>query len=260
VLTGGVVAAVAGPAIANWSKDLLPVTYAGSYLVVTVFGMLSLALLAFKFGDTCAHRAEGAADRPRSGRPLWQIMRQPVFVAAVANNALGYAVMMFVMTATPIAAVECGHTIGSGAHIIQWHMVGMFAPSLFAARLIRRFGVVSVVVTGIALSAACGGVALYSTDLRYFYTALACLGVGWNFMFVGGSTLLAHSYGPGEQAKAQAVSEFTTFVFSACGSLCAGQVLAHHGWSAVNVAIFPPLGLAALATMWFGLSKHRAKH
>ncbi|AUX35006.1 MFS transporter [Sorangium cellulosum] len=253
VLTGGVVAAVAGPVIANWSKDLLPsVTYAGSYLVVTVFGMLSLALLAFAFHDDGARRPEGAAEQPRSGRPLGQIVRQPVFVAAVANNALGYAVMMFVMTATPIAAVGCGHTIGSGAHIIQWHMVGMYAPSLFAARLLRRFGVLSLVFAGIALSAACGGLALHSTDVQYFYAALACLGVGWNFMFVGGSTLLAHSYRPGEQAKAQAVSELTTFVFSAFGSLFAGQVLARYGWGAVNVAIFPPLALAALATMCSG--------
>lgn len=254
VLTGGVVAAVCGPLLAAWSKDwLAPVAFAGSYALVTVFGLASMALLALVYRDAVPFVATAVGHEP--ARRLGKIVRQPIFLAALANNALGYAVMMFVMTATPIAAVACGHTIGDGAAIIQWHLVGMFAPSLFSARLIQRFGVLPVIGTGILLSALCGVIALRSTDLPHFYAALACLGVGWNFMFVGGSTLLAQSYRSSERAKTQAASEFTTFAFSALGSLFAGQLLARFGWTTINVAIFPLLALAAVATIVYARSR-----
>ncbi|WP_341314697.1 MFS transporter [Paraburkholderia sp. IMGN_8] len=257
VLTGGVVAAVCGPLLAAWSKDwLAPVAFAGSYALVTGFGLASIVLLALLYRDAAPSVSATMTHEP--ARPLREIVRQPIFAAALANNALGYAVMMFVMTATPIAAVACGHTIGDGAAIIQWHLVGMFAPSLFSARLIKRFGVLPVIGAGIALSALCGVFALRSTDLPHFYVALACLGVGWNFMFVGGTTLLAQSYRPSERAKTQATSEFTTFAFSALGSLSAGQLLAHFGWATINAAIFPLLGLAALATLGYAWSCKRS--
>lgn len=256
VLTGGVVAAVCGPLLAAWSKDwLAPVAFAGSYALVTGFGLVSIAMLALLYRDAAPHAS--AAVTQDAARPLGEIVRQPIFAAALANNALGYAVMMFVMTATPIAAVACGHTIGDGAGIIQWHLIGMFAPSLFSARLIQRFGVLPVIGAGIVLSAMCGVLALRSTDLPHFYAALACLGVGWNFMFVGGSTLLAQSYRPSERAKTQATSEFTTFAFSALGSLFAGQLLARFGWATINAAIFPLLGIAALATLSYACSSKR---
>src|SRR5258706_5288768 len=257
VLAGGVVAAVLGPALAAWSKDwLAPVAFAGSYALVTVFGLVSIALLALLYRDAAPAVSATLATEP--ARPLASIVRQPIFLAALANNALGYAVMMFVMTATPIASVACGHTIGDGAQIIEWHLVGMFAPSLFSARLIQRFGVLRVIGAGIVLSAMCGVLALRSTDLPHFYAALACLGVGWHFMFVGGTTLLSQSYRPSERAKTQATSEFTTFAFSALGSLFAGQLLARFGWATINAAIFPLLGLAALATLAFAWSRSRA--
>jgi len=257
VLAGGVAAAVLGPALAAWSRNwLAPVAFAGSYALVTALGLLSIVLLALLYRD--AVPAANVAAVKESIRPLRQIVRQPIFVAALANNALGYAVMMFVMTATPIAAVACGHTIGDGAQIIQWHLVGMFAPSFFSARLIQRFGVLRVIGAGIALSALCGVIALRSTDLPHFYAALACLGVGWNFMFVGGTTLLSQSYRASERAKTQAASEFTTFAFSALGSLFAGQLLIRFGWAAINTTIFVPLGLAAIATLAFAWSRSRA--
>lgn len=256
VLTGGVVAAVCGPLLAAWSKDwLAPVTFAGSYALVTGLGLASIVLLMLLYRDMAP--APVVASTHDAARPLREIVRQPIFAAALANNALGYAVMTFVMTATPIAAVACGHSIGEGASIIQWHLVGMFAPSLFSARLIKRFGVLPVIGAGIALSALCGVFALRSTDLPHFYAALACLGVGWNFMFVGGSTLLAQSYRPSERAKTQATSEFTTFAFSALGSLFAGQLLARFGWATINAAIFPLLAAAALATLAYARSSRR---
>ncbi|HEY3599808.1 MAG TPA: MFS transporter [Paraburkholderia sp.] len=257
VLAGGVVAAVLGPALATWSKDwLAPVAFAGSYALVTLLGLVSLAMLATLYRDAAPHADAALALEP--ARPLAKIVRQPIFVAALANNALGYAVMMFVMTATPLAALACGHTIGDGARIIEWHLVGMFAPSFFSAQLIQRFGVLRVIGAGIVLSALCGVVALRATDLPHFYAALACLGVGWNLMFVGGTTLLTQSYRPAERAKTQATSEFTTFACSALGSLFAGQMLAHFGWAAINAAIFPFLALAAVATMGLAWTRARA--
>ena len=258
VLAGGVVAAVLGPALAAWSRDwLAPVAFAGSYALVTVFGLVSIVLIALLYRDVAPPANVAVAVEP--ARPLGRIIRQPIFIAALANNALGYAVMMFVMTATPIAALACGHTIGDGAQIIQWHLVGMLAPSFFSARLIQRFGVLRVIGAGIALSAMCGVLALRSTDLPHFYAALACLGVGWNFMFVGGTTLLSQAYQPSERAKTQATSEFTTFAFSALGSLFAGQLLVRFGWQTINAAIFAPLAVAAMATLIFAWSRSRGR-
>ena len=265
VLTGGVVAAVLGPALAAWSRDwLAPVTFAGSYALVTVLGLASMALVSIGYrnvGPAAAAPSSGISKQSDEAlaRPLWRIVTQPIFMAALANNALGYMVMMFVMTATPIAAVACGHTIGDGARIIEWHLVGMYAPSLFAARLIARFGVLRIIGAGIGLSAACGAIALSSSDLPHFYAALAALGVGWNFMFVGGTTLLAQSYRPSERAKTQATSEFTTFACTALASLTAGQLLARFGWSTVCASVFPALAIAACATLAYGWSRSRAR-
>ncbi|WP_116136418.1 MFS transporter [Trinickia diaoshuihuensis] len=267
VLTGGVVAAVLGPALAAWSRDwLAPVTFAGSYALVTVLGLASMALVVAGYRNAgasggaqpAAKEAPVPASVGEAARPLAHIVAQPIFMAALANNALGYMVMMFVMTATPIAAVACGHTIGDGARIIEWHLVGMYAPSLFAGRLIARFGVLRIIGAGIALSAACSVIALSATDLPHFYAALACLGVGWNFMFVGGTTLLTQSYRPSERAKTQATSEFTTFACTALASLTAGQLLARFGWSTVCASVFPALALAACATLAYGWARSRA--
>jgi MFS family permease len=261
VLTGGVIAAVLGPALAAWSRDwLAPITFAGSYALVTLLGLCSMALVLVAYRNVAPASAHPSSTQQDAAPPrsLVRIVTQPIFVAALANNAIGYMVMMFVMTATPIAAVACGHTIGDGARIIQWHLVGMFAPSFFAARLIGRFGVLRIIGAGIALSAACGAIALAATDLPHFYVALACLGVGWNFMFVGGSTLLAQSYRANERAKTQATSEFTTFACSALASLTAGQLLSRFGWAVVNTSIFPALAVAACATLGYAWSRARA--
>ncbi|HUN53083.1 MAG TPA: MFS transporter [Candidatus Sulfotelmatobacter sp.] len=258
VMTGGVIAAVAGPAIAAWSKDLLsPVLFAGSYLVVTVFGLVSILLLAFLFRDSAPVPAAGSAVASPAPRPLGRIVRQPIFIAALANNVVGYAVMMFIMTATPIAAVACHHTIDDGANIIQWHLVGMFAPAFVTGRLIDRYGAAPILLAGVLLSAACTGIALAATGLLNFYLALLALGIGWNFMYVGGTSLLTRSYTPTERAKTQATSEFSTFGATALASLCAGQLLTRYGWAAINTAILPLLAFAAGMTLWWLLAERR---
>lgn len=257
VLAGGVVAAILGPWVATWSKGLLsPTLFAGSYIMVGLFGLTS-ALVVGIFLRPVPEVAVGAAsDAPP--RPLGEIVRQPIFIAASVNNIIGYAVMSFVMTAAPIASVACHHTIDDGANIIQWHLVGMFAPSLVAGYLIRRLGMSRVLLVGTLLSALCAAVALTSTALPAFFIALLCLGVGWNFMYVGGSTLLAQSYRPSERGKAQATSEFATYAAMALTSLAAGGVLDFYGWAVVNEAVLPLLALAALTTLWWAKSARRA--
>ena len=158
---------------------------------------------------------------------------------------------MFVMTAAPLAAVGCQHSIDDSASIIRWHLVGMYAPSFFAGRLIQRFGMPAVLFSGMALSAACGLIAMISTSLLAFYVALLCLGVGWNFMFVGGTTLLASSHLAHERARVQGVAELIRYGSTAMATLAAGPVLERFGWAELNAVIFPLLTIAAVMTAFW---------
>lgn len=247
VLAGGVIAAVLGPALAAWSKNLFPILFAGSYLMVFVLGLLSALLIGigYRDGGTPGATTDAAMLPVRS---LWTVFRQPISLAALANNVVGGMVMMFVMTAAPLAAVGCNHSIDDGANIIQWHLVGMYGPSFFAGRLIKRFGMPAVLFSGMALSAACGVIAMASTTLVAFYLALLCLGIGWNFMFVGGTTLLASSHLPSERARVQGVAELIRYGFTAVATLAAGPVLERFGWAELNAVIFPMLAVAAVMT------------
>jgi MFS family permease len=248
VLAGGVIAAILGPALAAWSRDLFPVLFAGSYLMVAGLGLASALLLVAGYRDVEADHA-GPRESRLPARPLAVVMRQPISLAAIANNVIGGAVMMLVMTAAPLAAVACGHDIDDGANIIQWHLVGMYAPSFFAARLIKRFGLPAILFSGMALGAACGIVATASVSLVAFYIALFCLGVGWNFMFVGGTTLLAQSHRPAERARVQGFAEMIRYGVTAIMTLIAGPLLERYGWAELNVAILPLILIAALTTL-----------
>ncbi|WP_038167053.1 MFS transporter [Verrucomicrobium sp. BvORR106] len=261
VLAGGVLAAILGPALAAWSKDLIPsALFAGAYLMVALLGLVAAGLLwaFYRDGDSIE---SGGAQAVNGGPPrsLAVIVRQPVFVASMANNVIGSVTMLFVMTAAPLAAVSCHHSIDDGASIIQWHLVGMYAPSLITGWLIRRFGLLTLLLTGGVLNVACVVAAVSSTSLPAFYAALFALGVGWNFMFVGGSTLQAQSYRPSERAKTQGVSEFLRYATTAGATLAAGPVLQHYGWSTVNFAILPLLFVATAMTLWWGRQERAAK-
>jgi MFS family permease len=248
VLAGGVIAAILGPALAAWSRDLFPVLFAGSYLMVAGLGLASALLLVAGYRDVEADHA-GPREPHLPARPLGVVMRQPISLAAIANNVIGGAVMMLVMTAAPLAAVACGFGIDDGANIIQWHLVGMYAPSFFAARLIKRFGLPAILFSGMALGAACGIVAMASVSLVAFYIALFCLGVGWNFMFVGGTTLLAQSHRPAERARVQGFVEMIRYGVTAMMTLIAGPLLVRYGWAELNIAILPLILIAALTTL-----------
>ena len=260
VLAGGVTAAVLGPALAAWSKNLFPALFAGSYLMVFVLGLLSALLIGIGYRDV--DRPGAAADAvAHPVRSLATVFRQPISQAALANNVIGGVVMMFVMTAAPLAAVGSSHSIDDGANIIQWHLVGMYGPSFFAGRLIKRFGMPAVLFAGMALSAACGVIAMASTSLVAFYLALFCLGIGWNFMFVGGTTLLASSHMPSERARVQGVAELIRYGFTAVATLAAGPVLERFGWAALNAVVLPLLAIAAIMTaIWVRADHATAQH
>ncbi|NUT61259.1 MFS transporter [Herbaspirillum sp. C9C3] len=250
VLAGGVIAALIGPALAAWSKDWFAAAlFAGAYLVVAGMGLLSALVLLLFYRDQAGPVAVTSAEDLTPARPLSAIVRTPIFMASVANNVAGSMVMMFIMTAAPLAAVACHHGIDDGAAIIQWHLVGMYAPSFFAARLIQRMGLGSVLLAGLGMNLGCALIAMFSTTLPAFYVALLLLGIGWNFMFVGGTTLLAQSYAPSERAKTQGLAELMRYAATALATLGAGPLLARFGWETLNTAILPVLLLSALVTL-----------
>ncbi|WP_233237052.1 MFS transporter [Bordetella sp. LUAb4] len=258
VMTGGVIAAILGPALAAWSRDLMPTVFAGSYLMVALLGFLSALLLGIGYRDIePVGVLKGEAELPQ--RPVRTVLRQPISLAALANNAVGGVVMMFTMTAAPLAAVAAHHSIDDGANIIQWHLVGMYAPSFFAGRLIKRFGMPAVLFAGMVLSALCGIVAVASTTLVSFYVALLCLGIGWNFMYVGGTTLLASSHRPSERARVQGTAELIRYILTALATLGAGPILERFGWINLNLVTFPLLALAAAMTLYWVRADKRAK-
>ena len=246
VLAGGVVAAIAGPELAKATDDLLgPALFAGSFAAVAGIGLLSLLVLAFL-------RIPPPEEEERSGvgRPLSQIMRQPAFVVALAAAAIAQGAMVLVMTATPLAMAFCGIGFDQTAFVIQWHVLGMFAPSFVTGHLISRFGVLNVMTAGAGLILVCLGVALSGVEIQQFWTALFLLGVGWNFMFVGGTSLLTTTYKPAEKAKVQAVNDLIIFATAAFASLSSG--LLHHliGWQAVNLSMIMPVLAVIGAIVW----------
>jgi MFS family permease len=253
VLAGGVAAAVLGPSVAGLSKDLFaPVPFAGAYLALALLAGLTVLLLA-----GLAIPAPSAGAMRGGGRPLAVIARQPAFIAAVANGVVGYATMAFIMTAAPLAAVGCGYSSGDAIGIIRMHLIGMFAPSFFTGGLIARYGIARIMLLGAGMLLASAPVALSGTALANFWIALALVGVGWNFMYVGATTLLTSAYRPEERAKVQATNEFLTFGAVALASFSSGGVFAASGWTAVNVTILPLLLAAASTTLWYAaVSRH----
>lgn len=248
VLAGGVVAAFLGPLLAAWSRHWLSTVFAGSYLAVGLLGAASVLIFLFAYRDQPDHIAPVAGETA-APRALPAILSTPISVAALANNAVGGFVMMFIMTAAPLAAMESHYSVDDGASVIQWHLVGMYAPSLFAGRLIDRLGLPVVLFAGIGLSALCPLIALGSGSLIAYHAALLCLGIGWNFMFVGGTTLLASSYQPSERSKVQGAAELLRYATTAVATLAAGPVLERFGWETLNACMFPLLVLATVMTL-----------
>jgi MFS family permease len=244
VLAGGVVAAVIGPNLANWTHGWLAAPFAGSFMALT--GIMLLSILTLLFLDIPRRPDESHGQ----GRPLRQIARQPVFVVAAIGGMFGYGVMALVMTATPLAMHGHHYAFGDTAFVIEWHVLGMFAPSFFTGHLIRRFGVLPVMLAGALLNAVCVLVNLSGTSLAHYWLALTLLGVGWNFLFIGATTLLTDAYTPAEKAKTQALNDFLVFTTVTVAVLFAGHLQHHFGWRAVNYGVIPMIVLTLAAVAW----------
>jgi len=254
VMAGGIVAAFLGPWLATQTKDYFePVLFAGSFAALTFLYIAAVAIvLVVRFRDNIQHE-----EHHDPARPLKEIAKQPTFIAALLSAAMGYGVMSFVMTATPLAIVACGLEFKDAAFIIQWHVVGMFLPSFFTGKLIQRFGVLNIIGIGAILNLACMAFALAGLDLMNFWFALVALGVGWNFMFVGGSSLLTDCYRPSERSKVQALNDFIVFGTVAAASFSSGAIQNAWGWNWVNISIVAPMVISLIAVLWLALIRKR---
>ena len=253
VLAGGIIGAVAGPNLASATRDYFPVAFAGAYAALVGVALLALLVLSF---ITFPPLPVPSATRP--GRPLREIARQPVFIVAVAACALGYGVMNLLMAATPIAMSQCAHPFKSAALVLEWHVLGMFVPSFFTGSLIRRFGCLPVMAVGVVLNAVCIAVALSGVDLMQFLVALFALGVGWNFLFVGGTTLFTEAYRPEERTTAQAAMDTAIFTTMTVTSFSSGALVTTQGWTLLNLGSIVPMLLAGVALAWLALLRRRA--
>ena len=255
VLAGGLIGAVVGPNLATHTKNLLPVPFAGAYLVLAGVAILSMALMAgVKFPELPPQPV--GSD---SGRPLRVIMRQPIFIVSSIGAALGYGVMNLLMAATPLAMQVCSLPFEDAAFVLQWHVIGMFAPGFFTGHLIRRFGAQSVMAVGVVLNLACIVVALSGVNLQQFVVALFLLGVGWNFLFTGSTTLSLQAYRPEEKDRAQAAINFCVFAVMALTSFASGALVTTQGWQLLNLGSLLPVALTALALTWFAIHKRVAR-
>lgn len=243
VMAGGVVAAFAGPNLASWAREAIPAaSFAGSYAaLVLLYGLAMLALLGVKIPV----RSEEVPQK--GGRSLLQLLSQPVFMVALLGATFGYGVMVLVMTATPLAMQGCGLPFDDSAFVIQWHVFAMFAPSFFTGALIKRFGVLTVMLCGAICYVGTVLINLNGITLNHFWSALFLLGLGWNFLFIGGTTLLTEAYRPEEKAKAQAMNDFLVFTVVSLSSLSAGALQFHYGWEAVNLGVIPLIGVIIVA-------------
>jgi len=254
VLAGGLVGGILGPTTSRVTVDLLTPRFTGAYLALIGFALVTLLLLRFTRIPAPDPTAQAA-----SGRPLREIAAQPKFIVAVMSGAIGYGVMNFLMTSTPIAMGVCGHPYSDAAFVISAHVIGMFAPSFVTGALIRRAGVLPVMFAGALLNFAAIGVALSGISVAQFWWSLVLLGVGWNFLYVGGTTLLTETYRPEEMAKAQGANEQTIFVVMVISSVASGATVTAAGWERVNVFALPLVALAAIAIAWFALSQRKVK-
>jgi MFS family permease len=240
VVAGGVVAAVTGTNLVRLTQQLGDTPFLFTYLALTLLGVGALFVISrISFAPLALDHTSSPA------RPVSAIIRQPVFITAVICSTVGFAMMSLVMTATPLAMLMCGFTVGDSATVIQWHVLGMFVPSFFTGTLIRRFGVLNVLSAGIVLLGGHVVLALTGIEFLRFVSGLTLLGLGWNFLFVGGTNLLTEAYRPSERAKTQAVHDFMMMSVVTIASFSAGGLLSTWGWNTVNVSVLPFLILAA---------------
>ena len=249
VLAGGVLAAIIGPNLANHTRDLISdASFAGSYAAIISLYVLSFILISLL---NLPHKhVKNTGVTKNSSRPLKLIIQQPRFIIAVICGTLGYAVMSLVMTATPLAMHHHEHIYSDTAFVIQWHVLGMFVPSFFTGNLILRFGLLKIMLIGACCALLCVIINLSGTTVWHFWLALLLLGVSWNFLFIGATTLLTETYQPDERFKTQAINDFIVFSIVASASLSAGLLQHNVGWKFVNYGAIPAIFIIYLCLFW----------
>jgi MFS family permease len=239
VMGGGVVAGVVGPQLVTFTMDLWPPhMFAVTYLAQAAVAAISAIVLSG------VHLPKPIAAGSSRGRPLSEIVRQPLFVTAVACGAISYMVMNFLMTAAPLAMKLCGHPQRASNLGLQWHVIAMYAPSFFTGRLITRFGAGRVVTAGLLLIAVSAAAGLTGIEVSHFWVTLVILGIGWNFGFVGASALVLECHRPEERTRVQSLNDFIVFGTMAVGSFASGSLLAAYDWATVLQVSFAPVALA----------------
>lgn len=244
VIAGGVFAALAGPSLARLTQGLAATPFVAAYL-----SLATISLVAFLIVSRLHIPVMQKSEEQGAARPLLTIMGQATFLTALIGSSVGYAVMIMVMTATPLAMQMCGQSLGAAATVIQWHVLGMFLPSFFTGKWIQRFGVLRMMASGIALLCVHVVISLNGSSQLHFLSGLLFLGVGWNFLFIGGTSLLTESYRPSERAKTQAAHDFLMFAAVSLASFSAGGILNAWGWQSVNLTVLPFLLLALCAVL-----------
>lgn len=255
VLAGGVVAAFLGPQLALWTRDLIPeYTYLGSYFTILGLILVAMGLISFLRIPSLT-----AAEKAVQARPIFQIISSKRFIAAAGCGMVAYAVMSLLMTATPLAMLSCNFIDADAGMVIQWHVVGMFAPSFFTGDLINRFGLYRVMFVGVLLLAAAPLLDLQGIAFGNFLGALLLVGLGWNFVFIGATTLLTKVYSPAERAKTQAANDFLVFGATASASFLSGALLHNYGWQVINYAALPMVAIAGALILWAMLSERKVE-
>ena len=256
VLAGGLLGAVAGPNLANATRTLFPVPFAGAYIALVGVALVAMACMsAIRFEAQPV--VLNAAGQKATGRPLSELLRQPALAVAIIGAALGYGVMNLLMAATPLAMQVCGFEFSASALVLEWHVIGMFAPGFFTGHLIKRFGVLPVMGVGVLLNLACVAVALMGVELHHFGIALFLLGVGWNFLFTGSTTLALTAYRPEEKDRAQAAINFCVYATLALSAFSSGVLVTTQGWTLLNAGSLVPIVATGLALAWLGAQRKR---
>lgn len=250
VLAGGVLAAVIGPNLAAFTRTSFSVAFLGSYGALIGVFLLSLAI-----SSLLNIPKPGVQELDGPKRPLGKIALQPIFLVAVIGAMVGYGVMNLMMTATPLAMEFHRHTFESTALVIQWHILAMFVPSFFTGHLIRWMGVLNVMLAGALVLLGAVAVNLSGVSVHHFTWALILLGLGWNFLYIGGTTLLTDSYWPAEKAKAQALNDFLVFTTVTCTALGVGAIHRWFGWEAINLGVVPLILITMIVTLWLLLQR-----
>jgi predicted MFS family arabinose efflux permease len=249
VLAGGVLAGVIGPQLVIFTKDASPpYLFAATYLSQAAIALIAAAVLML------VRIPRPAADRPtQQGRPLSEFIRMPRFLVAVACGVVSFTMMNLIMTSAPVAMVGCGHSVTDATLGIQWHVLAMYAPSFITGAVIVRFGLERVILAGLSLIVVSAVVGIMGITVAHFWTALVLLGIGWNFAFIGATTMVTQCHRPEERNKVQAFNDFLIFGSMAVGSFSSGQVLAAFGWAAVNQVVFPFVVLAGVLLVWLAV-------